>query len=369
MCFKGTNKRPNSNIISHELDSLGSEYNAFTDHEMTGYYAKGDSKHFKKLLDVVSDVYLNSTFPESEIEKEKGVICEEINMYEDMPARHVHDVFDELVYGDIPAGRNIAGTHDTVRSMKRDDFVKYHLSQYTASNTVVVVAGNIDTNVAHQEITNYFGVLPNTKPKSKTKALFEKTKKIKIEHKKTDQVHLMLGLKSYKRNDARNKTLRIMSAVLGAGMSSRLFNKLREEMGVCYYVSSHISMRAENGMLVINAGVTTERTNEVISVLLSELFRLTQELVSESELKKVKNLLVGHMKLGLESSDDIANFYGTQLLLKNEIKSLKEKEKEILSVSAKDIQKIAKDIVKTENLKLAIVGPDSIKIEPDILRF
>jgi predicted Zn-dependent peptidase len=369
MCFKGTIKRPNSNTISHELDSLGSEYNAFTDHEMTGYYAKGDSKNFKKLLDIVGDIYLNSTFPENEIEKEKGVICEEINMYEDMPARHVHDVFDDLVYGDIPAGRNIAGTHATVRSMKREDFVKYHLSQYTASNTVVVVTGNIDSSLVYKEIDKIFSKLSTSKSKSKAKSTFDNTTKIKIENKKTDQVHLMLGLKSYKRNDPRNKTLRILSAVLGAGMSSRLFNKLREEMGVCYYVSSHLSLRADTGMFAINAGVTTVRTNEVIGILLEELNRLTKELVGGPELKKVKNLLIGNMKLGLESSDDIANFYGTQLLLKNEIKSLKEKEKEILSVTAKDIQKIAKDIIKSENLRLAIVGPETVKIDPKTLVF
>lgn len=369
MCFKGTSKRPNSNIISHELDSLGSMYNAFTDHEMTGYYAKGDSKHFHKLLDIVGDIYLNSTFPESEIEKEKGVIVEEINMYEDMPARHVYDVFDELVYGDTAPGRNIAGTRETVRAMKREDFVKYHTSQYTANNTVVVVTGNFDQSLAQKEIEKIFGVLPNKKPKNKEKAVFNKDQKIKIETKKTDQVHLVLGLKSYKRSDPRNKILKILSAVLGAGMSSRLFNKLREEMGVCYYVSSHLSTRNENGMLVINAGVTTERVNEVIKVLLSELSKLTKELVGDVELKKVKSLLVGNMKLGLESSDDIANFYGTQLLLKNEIKSLKEKEKEIMSVSAKDIQKIAKEIVKNENLKIAIIGPEKVKIKPEDLIF
>jgi predicted Zn-dependent peptidase len=369
MCFKGTTKRPNSSIISHELDSLGCEYNAFTDHEMTGYYAKGDSKHFKKLLDVVGDVYLNSTFPETEVEKEKGVICEEINMYEDMPARHVYDLFDMLVYGDTPSGRNIAGTHDTVRSMTRNDFVDYHSSQYTAPNTVVVVAGNVDSSLVYKEVSKMFGSLPNKKPKSKTKSVIDKSNKIKIEHKKTDQVHMMLGLNAYKRNDPKNKILRVLSSVLGAGMSSRLFNKLREEMGVCYYVSSHISTRNDTGMFVINAGVTTERTNEVIKVLLNELNKLTKELVGERELKKVQNLLIGNMKLGLESSDDIANFYGTQLLLRDEIKTLKEKEKEILSVSAKDIQKIAKEIIKSENLKLAIVGPESVKIDPKILTF
>ncbi|OGI77431.1 hypothetical protein A3C57_00680 [Candidatus Nomurabacteria bacterium RIFCSPHIGHO2_02_FULL_33_12] len=368
MCFKGTVKRPNVSIISHELDMLGCQYNAFTDHEMTGYYAKGDSKHFKKLLDVVGDVYLNSIFPEKEIEKEKGVIIEEINMYEDMPARLVHDVFDELVYGDTPSGRNIAGTHTTVKNMKRDDFVKYKNAQYTAPNTVVVVTGNIDTKIVYKEIENTFGKLNNKNPNKKLKSFIQDKTKIKIKNKKTDQIHMMLGLKSYGRNNPKNKTLRILSAILGAGMSSRLFNKLREEMGVCYYVSSGITARHETGMFVINAGVTTGRLQEVIKVLISELKKLTIELVGDKELKKVQNSLIGNMKLGLESSDDIAGFYGQQLILKNEIKTMKDKEKEILSVKPKDIQKIAKEIIKSENLRLAIVGPDGVKLDKTILK-
>ncbi len=369
MCFKGTAVRPTSSIISHELDSLGCEYNAFTDHEMTGYYAKGDSKHFKKLLDVVGDIYLNSTFPEPDIEKEKGVIVEEINMYEDMPQRHVYDLFDELVYGDTPAGRNIAGTRETVRSMTKNDFVKYKTNQYTAPNTVVIIAGNIDSKNANKEVEKIFGTLTNKNPNKKENSIIQNGPGIKIKNKKTDQVHLMLGLKAYDRKNPKNKTLRMLSSVLGAGMSSRLFNKLREEMGVCYYVGSHISTRKESGMFSINAGVTTDRTQEVIKVLLTELKRFTVELVPDAELKKVQNFLIGNMKLGLESSDDIASFYGTQILLKGEIKTMKEKEKEILSVTAKDIQKIAKEMVKTDSLRLAIVGPDTLKIDPAILKF
>jgi len=369
MCFKGTVKRPTSQIISHELDSLGCEYNAFTDHEMTGYYAKGDSKHFKKLLDVVGDIYLNSTFPETEIEKEKGVIIEELNMYEDMPQRRVYDLFDELVYGDTPAGRNIVGTVKTINSMNHDKFVQYKNAQYTAPNTIVVVSGNIDPKISNKEVEKIFGNLNNKLPNKKEKSIIQNNAKLKIQNKKTDQVHLMLGLKAYDRKNPKNKTLRMLSSVLGAGMSSRLFNKLREEMGVCYYVGAHVSTRKETGIFAINAGVTTARTNEVIKVLLEELKKLTTELVPEKELKKVQNLLIGNMKLGLESSDDIASFYGNQLLLRGEIKTLKDKERDILEVSAKDIMKLAKELVKEENLRLAIVGPESLKIDKNILKF
>lgn len=370
MCFKGTVKRPTAMHISHELDALGCEYNAFTDHELTGYYAKGDAKHFKKLMDVVADVYLNSTFPDNEIEKEKGVISEEINMYEDMPQHAVHDLFDELMYGDTPAGRNIAGNHKTVHAMTRSDFVQYKNSNYVPENTVVVIAGNIDTKIASDEAARHFSSFEKKKLPKKEKTIISKTSgQILKKEKSTDQVHLMLGLPAFPRKSAKHKVLRVLSGVLGAGMSSRLFHKLREEMGVCYYVRARARANNDTGDFYINAGVTTSRSTEVITVLLQECNRLKNEEVSENELRKVKNYLIGTMKLGLESSDDIATFYGTQLLLKGEIKNLKDKQKDIESVTAKDIRKMAQEIFTGDKIRLALIGPKEVVIDKKILAF
>ena len=160
MCFKGTVKRPKAVDISKELDALGSQYNAFTAQEYTGYYAKSDAKHFKQILDVVSDVYLNSTFPEIEMQKEKGVIIEEINMYEDMPNRHVQDLLMKLLYGDQPAGWNIAGEKQNVLNMKREDFVLYHQQHYLPEATVLVVAGQVTAKQVSKEVNRIFGKLP-----------------------------------------------------------------------------------------------------------------------------------------------------------------------------------------------------------------
>jgi predicted Zn-dependent peptidase len=165
MCFKGTIKRPNAQEISHELDALGCQYNAFTDHEMTGYYAKSDAKNFTKIFDVVSDIYLNSTFPEAEMQKEKGVIIEEINMYEDMPQRHVQDMFQEVLYGDQPAGWNIAGPKHNIRNMERVDFVKYKASHYVAHNTVIVVCGSVTNDEVYKEVSKHFKDVPIKKVK------------------------------------------------------------------------------------------------------------------------------------------------------------------------------------------------------------
>ena len=358
MCFKGTAKRPTSQVISHELDALGCQYNAFTDHEMTGYYAKGDPKNFKQIFDVISDIYLNSTFPEAEMEKEKGVIVEEINMYEDMPQRHVQDMFQEVLYGDQPSGWNIAGTKDNVRKMIRDNFVNYKNSHYVATNTLIVVAGNITNDEVYKEVTKCFKDVHIAKANKKLKTKdIQVGPNVLVKYKETDQTHFVLGVRTFPLFDERNSTLSILSGVLGAGMSSRLFSKLREEMGVAYYVRAYNDPSTDHGSFQISAGVNNARTEEVIKEILNECMLLTKVLVSDKELSKVKSFLIGNTKLSLEASDDIANFYGGQELLKNEIKTLEEKIKEIQKVTAEDIRKMAKIIFKDKNLNLAIIGP------------
>lgn len=358
MCFKGTTKRPTARDISHELDALGCQYNAFTSHEMTGYYAKADSKKFKQIFEVVSDIYLNSTFPETEIEKEKGVIIEEINMYEDMPARHVQDLFQETLYKDQPAGRNIAGTKDNVRKMTRKDFVKYKNEHYVASATVIVVAGSVEEKEVNKEVQKYFGSIDAGKKSKKIKTKTTQNKpNILLKHKDTDQTHFVLGVRSFSIFDKNNPVITLLSGVLGAGMSSRLFTKLREEMGVAYYVRAYNDTSIDYGAFQISAGVNNARTEEVIKEILKECNLLKNELVSESELKKVKSFLIGNAKLSLESTDDVANYYGGQEVLKEEMKSIEEMARKIEAVTALDIQKMAKKIFVTKNLNLSIIGP------------
>lgn len=358
MCFKGTVKRPTPQSISHELDALGCQYNAFTDHEMTGYYAKGDAKNFKHIFNVVSDIYLNSTFPEKEMGKEKGVIIEEINMYEDMPQAHVQDLFEKVLYSDQPSGRSIAGTKENIHKMIRDDFVKYKNSHYLTSNTVIIVSGNITNDEVYKEVNKYFKNIKSTNKVKKIKTRDIQNKpNILIKHKKTDQTHFVLGVRTFSLFDKRNMILSLLSGVLGAGMSSRLFIKLREKMGVAYYVRVHNNPSLDHGAFQISTGVNNARTEEVIKEILKECKDLITKKVSGKELNKVKSFLIGNMKMSLEATDDIANFYGGQELMKNEIKSLEKKIKEIKKVTSNDIQKMAKTIFKTQNLNLAIIGP------------
>lgn len=371
MCFKGTEKRPTARIIAHELDALGCQYNAFTGNEYTGYYAKGDAKNFKQMFDVVTDIYLNSTFPEADMEKEKGVIVEEINMYEDMPASHVQDLFGQVLYGEQSAGRSTLGTKENIYKMVRDNFIDYKKLHYVAENTVIVVAGNITNEEVYKEVNKNFKDISTSKSgkKPKTKDIQDKPQ-VLVEYKETDQTHFVLGVRTFDMFDDRNKKISIMGAVLGAGMSSRLFMKLREEMGVAYYVRAYNNPSLDHGSFQISAGVNNERVVEVIKEVIKECNLLINEKVSEKELEKVKSLLIGNTKMSLEATDDIANFYGGQELLKKEIKTLEQKIKDIKSVTVDDIQKMAKLIFKDKNLNLAIIGPykDSSKFE-EILKF
>ncbi len=368
MCFKGTEKRPSSSVINVELDSLGSQSNAFTGNEYTGYWAKAHHSKTEKLLDIVSDIYLNSKFPADELEKEKGVIIEEINMYEDLPRMKVGEIFEELLYGDQPAGRPIIGPKENIKKMTRDDFVKYHKDHYVAKATTVVVAGKMNEKKVIEQIKKLFEKVSNGK-KGKIEKVVEiqKAPQAKIFFKETDQTHLIIGFRAFDRYDKRNTALSLLSTVLGGGMSSRLFQKMREELGICYYVRSGKNSYVTHGNFVISAGVSNTRVNEAIVGILEEVKKISLEIIPEIELRKAKDYLTGTMFLGLESSDSLADFYGFQELLHDKkIQTPDDLVKKIEKITAKEIQKVAKEILKNEGLNLAMVGP--FKDEKEFVR-
>lgn len=358
MCFKGTNKRPKAIDISKELDAIGSQYNAFTAQEYTGYYAKSDARHFSQVFDIVSDIYLNSSFPEKEIEKEKGVIIEEINMYEDMPHRHVQDLILELLYDGQPAGWNIAGEKANILKMKRDDFVNYKSEHYLPEATVLVVAGQITEEQVLKQVNEVFKDVPRGKKAQKLKVKeSQKKPEILLKYKKTDQTHFVIGFRSYDLLNKNNAILSVLGGILGGGMSSRLFQKLREEMGVGYYVRAYNDAFTDHGFFQVSAGVDNKRIEEVLQAILLQCSELKTVKVSDDELNKVKECLIGNMKLSLESSDDIANFYGAQELLKKKMETSDERAEEIRSVTAAEVQKLANEIFQNEKLNLAMIGP------------
>lgn len=357
MMFKGTKSRPTSLQILNELDGLGAQSNAFTSNEMTGYWAKAEKKHFKKLFEIISDLYLNATLPEKELEKERGVILQEISMKEDMPQSKVWEVFSELLYGETPAGRSILGPVKNIKSFKRKDFEDYRKAHYVVNKTVVVVAGDIKEEAVLKEAKKAFASLKKAKRVTKLPVSeAQKSPQVALYKKETDQTHMILGFKTFGAKDKRRAALDVLSGVLGRGMSSRLFQRLREEMGVCYYVRTGADQYTDHGYLAISTGVDNHRVEEVVKALLEECQKLKTELVSEVELKKAKDYIVGNFFMGLETTDALAGYYSEQEITDGRILNPDQVEKEVSKVTAKDIQKVARDILNTNRLNLAVMG-------------
>jgi len=357
MCFKGTKNR-SGNDIKLELDGIGAQSNAFTGTEYTGYYAKAHYKKLPKIVDLISDIYQNSTFPEKDIESEKGVIIEEINMYEDSPERIVSYVWNELLYGDQPAGRRVIGTKENIRKFQQKDFIEYHKTHYVADKTVVVVAGQFDGKEILSQIKDSFKNISTDKPVKKPKVMDVQDKVgMSVKYKKTDQTHLILGFRSFKMGDKRNPALRIAATILGQGFSSRLFSRMRDELGICYYTYAYLDTSIDVGDFTVGAGVANGRVEEAISVIIEELKHLRDFEVPLSELKKAKELHLGRKATSLETSDQFADFYGFQELLHQEILNPTQQFKKLKDVTAEDVRKAMKQIVKEEKMNLAMVGP------------
>ncbi|HEY1037676.1 MAG TPA: pitrilysin family protein [Candidatus Paceibacterota bacterium] len=360
MCFKGTAKRPNAKGIALEFDNIGADYNAFTGRSHTGYYARAHKKHASKIIEMVSDIYLNSTFPEAEIEKEKGVIIQEINMYMDDPQFRVSRLATVQLYGDQPAGREIAGTKETVSSFTRKDIVRYYDDQYSAKNTVVVIAGNIKRTQAKSQVEKLFkGLNPGKVAKRPITKVNQDKPNVALEFRETDQTHLILTFRAMGYLDKRNPAARSLAMALGSGMSSRLFQKMREELGICYYINAGLHARHDVGEFVITAGVANDRVNEALEGIIDELKNVSKNGIEQAELEKVKEGRLSSLVLHLETTEDYADFYAKQEILKGKIELPKDRIKEIEGVTLKSVNTLAKDIFSPEKANLAVLGPFS----------
>ncbi len=356
MFFKGTENRT-LHDITEELDGVGAVSNAFTGDEYTAYWAKAHYKHRTKLIDVISDMYLNSTFPKEEIEKERGVIIEEINMYEDLPQRKVWEVLEEVMYEGQPASRPIIGPKENIKSFLRKDFVNYRKKHYVAEKTLIVVAGKIDEKEVQKEIEKAFKDIANTKggTKQKTKDI-QSAPCMKIVPKKTDQTHFVLGFRGFDAKSKKSAALEVLSAILGKGMSSRLFKKMRDELGICYYVKAGHGASTDHGAFTVSAGVANNRFEEALETIIGLLRDIKNEKVSIKELNKAKEYLLGSTALSLESSDAWAQFYVFQEVLEGKIQTLPDISKEIRKVTADEVMAVAQELFVSKGINLAVVG-------------
>ncbi|MBI1833640.1 MAG: insulinase family protein [Candidatus Andersenbacteria bacterium] len=359
MFFKGTENRPTTKEIAEAIDNVGGEFNAFTGEEYTGYYVKVAARHLSVAADVVSDILLRPLFPAEEIERERGVIIEEIRMYTDNPMRHVQHVWMEALYGSHPLGRRIDGTEETVSALKRADFLAYTKKHYHTKNAVVVVAGNFDANKTTKMLETLFKSLPlgaQAKPKPWTKRTA--VHRFKHSYRKTlDQAHIILGVPGVPRGDEREYAAALLATVLGGGMSSRLFLQIRERHGLAYMVRTSSDGYLGTGSFATQAGVRLEKTHDAMRMIQEEYDRIMVEEVPLAELNKAKEIVRGQMVLQLEETNALAMFSSEQELLEGKILTPGEINKKIDAVTPQEVQALAQQILGRKQRAVALLSP------------
>ncbi|HEY0908292.1 MAG TPA: pitrilysin family protein [Candidatus Paceibacterota bacterium] len=358
VCFKGTVKRPTPRDITTELDSIGAGYNAFTSREVTGYWAKADVRHFAKIADVVSDIFKNSVFPAAEIEREKGVVLGEIDMYADDPQEKISDAITKHMYKGEPAERDVLGTKETVSALTRDAIVAYRSSQYVAPNTIITIAGGIDEKEMLSWATETFSDLDPSKPKPElpTHDRQQSGPETVFIDKDTDQAHIVMAWRTFPRGTDDQYVARVISNILRGGMSSRLFIKLREEMGAGYYIGAGQHSHKSFGTFTVSTGTKSERVAEIVSAIIAEIERLKTEPVGAAELAKVKEFIRAHRIMGLETSEDVADFHAHQEAIYGEIKTVAELERIYAAITAEDIMRVSKAMFDRNKMTVAVIG-------------
>jgi len=358
MFFKGTKKRPSTLDIAETLDKVGGEYNAFTSKEVTGFWAKVASQHQDIALDWISDILLNSKMEEKEIEREKGVILEEINMYLDTPTAYVGELWEKVLYGEQPSGWRVIGEKENILEMNKGKIISYFKNHYSSANTVICVAGDINSQSIERKIGEYFKGINRISSQQEviTKEGQKKPESL-IHFKETDQTHLCLGVRGYNLFHPKRYALGLLATILGGNMSSRLFISVRERRGLAYYIRTSAENSTDTGYLVTSAGVDHKNVEEVIRLILKEYRSFKSKPITREELKKTKDYLKGSTLLSLESSDSQAFFHAEQEILKGKILTAEDIFKKIDQVTINDIKEVAEDIFKPEKLNLALIGP------------
>lgn len=355
--FKGTKHRPNPGQVHKDLNKIGADYNAFTSKEVTGFWVKSSTKDFDTSLDIVSDILLEPLFLEEEIEKERNVILQEISMYEDEPRRKVIDILENTVYGDQPMGWDIAGTKEIVSNISKDKIVDYRNNNYLSENMVVVAAGNMDEEEVYKKVEDRFVEIKKGKNKESLEVkIDQKSPSIEIINKDFDQTHLALAAGGYSLYDKKRYIADVLSIILGGNTSSRLFDEIREKLGLAYYVFSWNELGLDHGYLGMSAGVPHEKLDKVIDKINEIMANIKDSGISDKELEFAKSFLRGQMALKFEASDEVASFVSAQELFHNEILTPEEIMKKIEKVNQDDILKVAKEIFTPEKINMAVLG-------------
>lgn len=360
MVFKGTKKYPGPMFIAEAVDSIGAEQNAFTSKEYTGYYITSAAKHLPLILDIQSEMLTKPLLPQEDLNREREVIVEEINMYEDQPMAMAGELFENLMYEGSSMGRLIIGTKETVRATTSEHLRKYMGQWYFGGNMLVVLAGKIPSDKAEIErlVGAKLGIMKDGEVNPyKTVAKYGPVE-ARHHKKKTEQAHFYLGVPGLSMVDPRRYALSIAQVVLGGGMSSRLFNEIREKRGLAYYVKADLDSAYDAGYFSVRAGVKLEKLGEALSVVKDELLKL-ESTITEKEILKAKEYLLGRMPLSLEDSMGVAQFFGIRTLMLDEVRQPSEVQKKIQATTIEEVKKVLRELVGEDKLRSVVVGPKS----------
>ncbi len=357
LCFKGTPKRPTAKEISEAIEGVGGILNGGTDKELTVYWCKVAQSHFPLVLDVLTDILLHSKFDPVDIERERQVIIEEINMSKDSPSLQVNMLIDELLWPNHPLGRDIAGSKESVAAITRDMMLDYMAGQYLPDNTVIAIAGNIQHQEAVTAVSQALGSWTTRQPRSGYLAYKEQPNpRLQIERRDTEEAHLCLALPGLPLLHPKRFTLDLLNVILGEGMSSRLFTTIRDKLGLVYSIHSYVEHCLDSGSVTVYAGVEPRNLPIVIKAILEELSQL-KELVPESELSKAKELSKGRLLLRMEDSRNVAGWMGGQEILTERILSVEQIVSIIDAITVEELRQLAQELLIGSQLRLAVVGP------------
>lgn len=367
MVFKGTEKYPDSQTLTAAVDEIGAKFNAFTSKEYTGYYVKAASKGVDLALDVVSDMLLTAKLRQEDIDREKGVIIEEINMYADMPASHIANLFEQMVYAENTLGHDIIGNKTTVSAFTSQDF-KDHLQKWYGNRNIVLILSGDEDVVQQPEILDKVDQLfkkGDSGQREFTKAADHlgsqplTEKRLLVEFRQSEQAHFVLGFPALKRADARRPALSLLNVLLGSNMSSRLFSEVREKRGLCYYIHSDVDFYHDIGLFGAAAGVDPKRVEEAVTVTLQEFYALGEgtKPVTASELKRAKDYITGKFVLDLEDSESIAQYFGMKQLLLGQVETPDELLQKYMAVTLEEVNALAREIIVKGTVRFAIIGP------------
>ncbi len=357
LLFKGTQKRPIARDIAGAIEGVGGILNGGTSKELTVYWCKVAQPHFPLALDVLVDMLLHSKFDPLDIERERQVVIEEINMGKDFPSQQVNMLIDELLWTNHPLGRDVAGSKESVSAITRDLMLDYLRSQYLPGNSVVAIAGNIEHDDKVNAVSQALGNWTNRTERSGYSAYKpEPAQRLQVETRDTEQAHLCLALPGLSLFHPRRFTLDLLNVILGEGMSSRLFAEIRDKLGLAYSIHSYVDHFLDSGSVIVYAGVEPKNLETAIKAILEQLSQL-RERVPEMELSKAKELSKGRLLLRMEDSRSVAGWVGGQEVLSERILSVDQVISIIDAITAEELKQIAQELIVGDQLRLAVVGP------------